>query len=90
MITKKTSYGLNEEEQVMFDLVREFAEKEVAPRAAEIDRTGQFPWDLKEQMANLDILAMPFPEESVCQNKVAQSTARQSWSALQTLGLTMA
>ena len=63
MNTKKTSYGLNEEEQVMFDLVREFAEKEVAPRAAEIDRTGQFPWDLKEQMANLDILAMPFPTE---------------------------
>lgn len=63
MLTQKTSYGLNEEEQVMFDLVREFAEKEVAPRAAEIDRTGQFPWDLKEQMANLDILAMPFPTE---------------------------
>jgi alkylation response protein AidB-like acyl-CoA dehydrogenase len=63
MNTKRTSYGLNEEEQVMFDLVREFAEKEVAPRAAEIDQTGQFPWDLKEQMANLDILAMPFPTE---------------------------
>jgi alkylation response protein AidB-like acyl-CoA dehydrogenase len=63
MNTKRTLYGLNEEEQEMLDLVRQFAENEVAPRAAEIDQTGQFPWDLKEQMANLDILAMPFPTE---------------------------
>jgi alkylation response protein AidB-like acyl-CoA dehydrogenase len=63
MNTKRTLYGLNEEEQEMLDLVRQFAENEVAPRAAEIDQTGQFPWDLKEQMANLDILAMPFPTQ---------------------------
>jgi alkylation response protein AidB-like acyl-CoA dehydrogenase len=63
MNTKRTLYGLNEEEQEMLNLVRQFAENEVAPRAAEIDQTGQFPWDLKEQMANLDILAMPFPTQ---------------------------
>jgi alkylation response protein AidB-like acyl-CoA dehydrogenase len=63
MNTNKASYGLNEEEQEMIDLVREFAEQKVAPRAAEIDQTGQFPWDLKEQMASLDFLAMPFPPE---------------------------
>jgi alkylation response protein AidB-like acyl-CoA dehydrogenase len=63
MNTKKALYGLSEEEQEMLDLGREFAEKQVAPRAAEIDQTGQYPWDLKEQMANLDIMAMPFPPE---------------------------
>lgn len=63
MNTNRRSYGLNEEEQEMLDLVREFAEQKVAPRAAEIDQTGQFPWDLKEEMASLDILAMPFPAE---------------------------
>jgi alkylation response protein AidB-like acyl-CoA dehydrogenase len=63
MNTKRTLYGLNEEEQEMLNLVRQFAENEVAPRAAEIDQTGQFPWDLKEQMADLDILAMPFPTQ---------------------------
>lgn len=63
MNTKRTLYGLNEEEQEMLNLVRQFAENEVAPRAAEIDQTGQFPWDLKVQMANLDILAMPFPTQ---------------------------
>lgn len=61
MNASRTSYGLNEEEQAMVDLVREFAEQKVAPRAAEIDHTGQFPWDLKEEMARLDILALPFP-----------------------------
>jgi alkylation response protein AidB-like acyl-CoA dehydrogenase len=63
MGTNRASYGLSEEEQERIDLVREFAEQKVAPRAAAIDQTGQFPWDLKEQMANLDILAMPFPSE---------------------------
>jgi len=57
----RASYGLNEEEQEMINVVREFAEQHVAPRAAEIDQTGQYPWDLKQQMADLDILALPFP-----------------------------
>jgi alkylation response protein AidB-like acyl-CoA dehydrogenase len=61
MNAKRTSYGLNEEEQEMINVVREFAEQQVAPRAAEIDQTAQYPWDLKEQMASLDILALPFP-----------------------------
>jgi len=61
MNTKRTSYGLNEEEQEMLDVVREFAEQHVAPRAAEIDQTAQFPQDLLEHMAELDILALPFP-----------------------------
>jgi len=61
MNTKRTSYGLNEEEQEMLDVVREFAEQHVAPRAAEIDQTAQFPQDVLEHMAELDILALPFP-----------------------------
>ncbi len=61
MNTKRALYGLNEEEQEMIEVVREFADQYVAPRAAEIDQTAQFPWDVKEQMANLDILALPFP-----------------------------
>ena len=61
MNAMRASYGLNEEEQEMINVVREFAQQHVAPRAAEIDQTGQFPWDLKQQMADLDILALPFP-----------------------------
>ena len=57
----KSSYGLNEEEQEMINVVHEFAEQYVAPRAAEIDQSGQFPRDVLEQMAELDLLALPFP-----------------------------
>ncbi len=59
----KASYGLSEEEQEMINVVREFAEEHVASRAAEIDQTGLFPWDLKEQMAELDLFALPFPSD---------------------------
>ena len=61
MNAMRASYGLNEEEQEMINVVREFAEQYVAPRAAEIDQTAQFPRDVLEQMAELDILALPFP-----------------------------
>jgi len=43
--------------------VREFAEKEVAPRAAETDETGQFPWPIVERMAALGLMGLPIPEE---------------------------
>jgi len=39
-------FDLTDAQRLTRDLVREFAEREVAPRAAEIDRTDEFPWDL--------------------------------------------
>ena len=51
------------EEQMMIEMVRDLARERVAPRAAEIDAQGKFPWDLKELLAKQDILGMPFPEE---------------------------
>lgn len=54
---------LSEEEQSLIEAIREIARERVAPRAAEIDHTGQFPWDMKELLAQQDILAMPFPVE---------------------------
>jgi len=45
------------------DAVRVLADEKIAPRAAEIDRTGEFPWDIKELLASHDILALPFPTE---------------------------
>lgn len=44
-------------------MVREFAEKETRPRAAEIDRTDEFPWDPWKRMAELGILGMSLPSE---------------------------
>ena len=43
--------------------VRKFASKEIAPRAAEIDRTNQFPADLWRMMGNLGFLGITVEEE---------------------------
>ncbi|MGZ3598380.1 MAG: acyl-CoA dehydrogenase family protein [Ktedonobacterales bacterium] len=51
------------EEKMLLEMVRELAHEKVAPRAADIDARGEFPWDMKELLAKQDILAMPFPEE---------------------------
>ncbi|MGZ3663149.1 MAG: acyl-CoA dehydrogenase family protein [Ktedonobacterales bacterium] len=51
------------EEKMLLEMVRELAHEKVAPRAADIDARGEFPWDMKELLAKQDILALPFPEE---------------------------
>jgi len=42
--------------------VRVLADEQIGPRAAEIDRTAEFPWDVKELLASHDVLSLPFPE----------------------------
>ena len=54
---------VTEDEQTLIALIREIGLERIAPRAAEIDHSGQFPWDMKELLAQQDILAMPFPAE---------------------------
>ena len=56
-------YRLAEDHEMLRDAVRVLADERVAPRAAEIDRTGEFPEDLRRLLADHDILALPFPEE---------------------------
>jgi alkylation response protein AidB-like acyl-CoA dehydrogenase len=57
------TYRLTEEQTLLRDAVRVIADDLVAPRAAEIDRTGEFPQDLRQLLAAQDILALPFPVE---------------------------
>ena len=57
-------YRLTEEQALLRDAVRVLADERVAPRAAEIDRTGEFPEDLRELLAAQDILALPFPRST--------------------------
>jgi alkylation response protein AidB-like acyl-CoA dehydrogenase len=56
------TYRLTEEQLMLRDAVRVLADERIAPRAAEIDRTAEFPWDVKDLLASHDILALPFPE----------------------------
>jgi alkylation response protein AidB-like acyl-CoA dehydrogenase len=61
--TGAPTYRLTEEQQMLRDAVRVLADERIAPRAAEIDRTAEFPVDIKDLLASHDILALPFPAE---------------------------
>jgi butyryl-CoA dehydrogenase len=56
-------FELTDEQQLIRDAVREFAEAEVAPIAGELDRDHRFPDELLPRMAELNIMGMPFPEK---------------------------
>jgi butyryl-CoA dehydrogenase len=56
-------FELTEEQRMFRRMVRDFGEKEIAPRAEEIDETDRFPDDLFRRMGELGILGLPFPEE---------------------------
>ncbi len=57
------NFELTEEQQMLRNMVREFAEAEVAPGAEERDKTGEFPLDIVNKLAALDLMGLPFPEE---------------------------
>jgi len=56
-------YELPEEHRDFRDLVRRIAREQVAPRAAKIDASDEYPWDLRKLLAEHDVLALPFAEE---------------------------
>jgi len=56
-------FSLTEEQRQIEEMVAEFVDEEVVPRAKEVDETDEFPWDLVDQMADLGLMGMPFPEE---------------------------
>jgi alkylation response protein AidB-like acyl-CoA dehydrogenase len=43
--------------------IRQIAQERIAPRAGDIDRSGEYPWDIRRLLAENDILALPFAEE---------------------------
>ncbi|MBF4992864.1 acyl-CoA dehydrogenase family protein [Arthrobacter gandavensis] len=57
------SFELSEEHRVLSDTVREFAEEVVAPVAAQHDAEHSFPYKVVEQMAEMGLFGLPFPEE---------------------------
>lgn len=56
-------YGLGETTDMLRDSVRSFADDKIAPRAAEIDATNQFPRDLWPQLGEMGLLGITVPEE---------------------------
>jgi len=57
------NFSQTKEQTLFLQMIREFAEKEVKPIAAEIDENERFPEENVEKMAKLGIMGIPFPVE---------------------------
>ena len=57
------SYRLAEEHVLLREAVRQLADDKIAPRAAAVDATGEFPWDVYEALRKADLHAVHIPEE---------------------------
>ena len=56
-------FNLNKTQELFRQMIREFAEKEVKPLAAEIDEQERFPQETVEKMAKLGIFGIPVPKQ---------------------------
>jgi len=57
------AYAIPQELADLRDMIRQLAQERIAPRAADIDRTAQYPRDIRELLAQHDILGLPFEEQ---------------------------
>ena len=77
------TYRLTADHDELRAMVRELADERIAPRAAEIDATAEFPWDLKELLAKQDLIGIAFPASPgvfplICTNMLASKRANCS------------
>jgi len=56
------TYEVPQESRDLRDMVRQLAQNEIAPRAGDIDRNSEYPWDVRKLLAEHDILGLPFAE----------------------------
>jgi glutaryl-CoA dehydrogenase len=56
-------YDIPQELKDFRDTIRQIVKERVWPRAAEIDATGEYPWDIRRLFGEQDILSLPFAEE---------------------------
>ena len=56
-------FELTDEQRLIRDTVREFAQAEVAPAAHDVDEQSRFPAEHFTKMAELGLLGLPYPEK---------------------------
>jgi alkylation response protein AidB-like acyl-CoA dehydrogenase len=56
-------FALTTEQQLIRDAVRDFAQREIAPKARHVDETGEFPAETFRKMGELGLMGIPFAEE---------------------------
>ncbi|MFC1944752.1 acyl-CoA dehydrogenase family protein [Chloroflexota bacterium] len=54
-------FELSEEQRMLKKMVKDFAEKEIAPIAAEIDKSGEFPWECVSKLGELGLFGLVLP-----------------------------
>jgi alkylation response protein AidB-like acyl-CoA dehydrogenase len=57
-----STFALSEEHEALRAAVRALADDKIAPRAADIDRAAEFPWDVYEALVKADFHALHIPE----------------------------
>jgi alkylation response protein AidB-like acyl-CoA dehydrogenase len=62
MISDFPAFALTEEHEALREAIRRLADDKIAPRAAEVDESGEFPWDVFEALAKNDFAAVHIPE----------------------------
>lgn len=56
-------YQLTSEQKILKETVGRMAQEKIGPYAAEIDETGEFPWDVHEQLKELGLFGLVIPED---------------------------
>jgi len=56
-------FDLTEEQQMVRDMVRDFAQSEIAPNIKELEKKGEFPHEIIKKLGELNLLGMIVPEE---------------------------
>ncbi len=63
MSMTEDKWGLNEQQRMIRDMVREYAVSTIEPRAAEIDKNCRFPTESFDELGEMGLLGVPVPEE---------------------------
>ncbi|MCP4133293.1 MAG: acyl-CoA dehydrogenase [bacterium] len=56
-------FNLSEEQQMLKDMCRSFAENELKPKAEHYDKTHEFPWEHVKKLSEMGIMGVVYPEK---------------------------
>ena len=77
-----STFDLSEEHQALREAVRALADDKIAPRAAEIDRTAEFPWDVYDSLVKADfhaVLSISAARGAILSSASARTASRSAW-----------
>jgi acyl-CoA dehydrogenase len=62
-VTGGINFELNKDQQMLQNLARDFAAKEILPKAEQYDQNGEWPWDIFQKAAEIGMVNLNVPEE---------------------------